>query len=296
MKFEACKYIQGADFTVKGASYIGAPVSNTAMYITKKVKHLLDALNNVEECLVFAESGITVPAELKEKHGFVFVDNPQLAYAEFADAFNEEKQKMEKTIPFLNIKGAYISQTAKIAEDTYIEPGCVIGPDVVIGYNSRILAGCIIKNAVIGDNFLANECAVIGANGFTMATDSDNNKYRIPSLGIVRIGNNVEIGAHDNISRGSAGDTLIDDYVKIDAMVHIGHDVHLKNNVEITAGSIIGGFDILGEGVYVGLNSSIRNRRHVGAGAVIGMGTNVLDNVPEGITVIGSPAKEMKKR
>lgn len=296
MRFEVNNYVPGLDITVTGASYIGAPVSHTAMYITKKVQHLLVALNDAEGCLVFAESGMIIPDDLKERHGFLFVDNPQLAYAEFADAFDTEKQEKEKKIPFLNDKGAFISQTARIAEDAYIEPNCIIGPEVVVGRNARILAGCVIKNAIIGDNFLANECAVIGANGFTMATDQDNNKYRIPSLGGVIIGNNVEVGAHDNISRGAAGNTLIDDYVKIDAMVHIGHDAHLMKNVEITAGSIIGGFDIIGEGVYVGLNSAVKNRKSIGTGAVVGMGTNVIDDVLEGTTVIGNPAKKMKRR
>ena len=67
-------------------------------------------------------------------------------------------------------------------------------------------------------------------------------------------------------------------------------------NVEITAGSIIGGFDIIGEGVYVGLNSAVKNRKSIGTGAVVGMGTNVIDDVLEGTTVIGNPAKKMKRR
>ena len=112
----------------------------------------------------------------------------------------------------------------------YIEPGCFIGHNVKIGDNARILYGSVIKNAVVGDNFLCNEYALIGANGFNMAEDLDGNKIRIPSLGYVIIGNNVEIGAYNNISCGSGGDTIIEDWVKIDAHVHLGHDVHLKKN------------------------------------------------------------------
>lgn len=284
------------DYSVKGASYIGSPISNTAMYITKKVQHLLVNLNDAEGCLVFAESGMIVPDRIQAKHSFVFVDNPQLAYAEFAERFSKEKQKEESAIPYINMKGAYVSQKANVAKDAYIEPGCVIGPNVIIGENAHILAGCVIKNAVIGANFVANEYAVIGSNGFTMATDANGNKCRIPSLGGVTIGNNVEVGAHDNISRGSAGNTIIDDFVKIDALVHIGHDVHLCKNVEITAGSIIGGFDTIEENVYIGLNSALRNRITIGADAIVGMGTNVIDNVSKEKTVIGNPAKTIKGR
>lgn len=296
MENEYDKVISDAVFSVKGASYVGSPVSDSAMYITNKVQHLLDNLYDVDNCLIFAESGMIIPDLLQTKHRFVFADNPQLTYAKFAEHFNKEKQKKENAIPFDNVKGAYISQKAVVARDAYIEPGCVIGPGVIIGENACLLAGCVIKNAVIGANFIANEYAVIGSNGFTMATDTYGNKCRIPSLGKVKIGDNVEIGAHDNISRGSAGDTVIDDNVKLDALVHIGHDVHLYKNVEITAGSIIGGFDTLEDNVYIGLNSSLRNRITIGEKSIVGMGTNVISNVSKKVTVIGNPAQIMKRR
>ena len=143
--------------------------------------------------------------------------------------------------------------------------------------------------------FLCNEQAVIGANGFTMATDRNGNKLRIPTLGGVRIGNHVEVGAHDGISCGSSGNTIIEDYVKLDALVHIGHDVHLEKNVEITAGVIIGGFCTLGEEAYAGINSCLRNRRTIGSNVTIGMGTTVIRDIPANTTVVGNPARELKK-
>lgn len=140
----------------------------------------------------------------------------------------------------------------------------MIGHGVRIGKNARILARTVIKNAVIGDNFICGENNTIGTYGFIMADDDSKNKIRIPSLGGVLIGNNVEVGSSANISRGSAEDTVIEDNVKIDALVHIGHDVYIHRNVEITASAVIGGFDELMEGVYVGINAAVRNRRRVG--------------------------------
>ncbi len=77
-----------------------------------------------------------------------------------------------------------------------------------------------------------------------MTQDREGNRTRIPSL---IIGDFVEVGVSDNISAGSAGNTVIEDHVKLDALVHIGHDAHIKKNVEITAVSIVGGFDVIGE-------------------------------------------------
>lgn len=157
-------------------------------------------------------------------------------------------------------------------------------------------AGTVIKNAMIGDNFVSNEYAVVGAYGFTMINGDDGNKIRIPTLGKVHIGNNVEIGTHDNISCGSAGNTQIDDNVKIDALVHIGHDAHIGKNTEVTAGSIIGGFVDIGENVFIGINSCVRNRKTIGNNTVVGMGSVVVKNVKKDCTVIGNPAEQLVKQ
>jgi UDP-3-O-[3-hydroxymyristoyl] glucosamine N-acyltransferase len=297
VEIRANRYSDKHDFCIYGASYIGNPRSNTAMFITKKIEQLLVELNKVECCLIFAETGMNVDSKLLEKHCFVFSDNPQSEYANFTELFYIEEEKEKTAIEYdPSIRGAFISKTAVIGSNAIIEPGVLIGPGVIIGNNARILSGAIIKNAIIGDNVIINEKAVVGANGFTMANDSNGDKIRIFSLGNVVIGNNVEIGAHDNVSRGSGGDTVIEDFVKIDAHVHIGHDVHLHRNVEITAGSVIGGFVEALEGCYIGINSVIRNRVTLGKNAFIGMGSTVTKSVEDGVTVVGNPARQFDRK
>ena len=317
--FSANKDFTSKDFIITGTSYIGRPRSNTAMFITKKVERLLPALNDVTECLVFAEEGVNITSELAHRHAFSFSQKPQLEYARFATIFAEERAKQEQKLKFKLItdcdsgsgcssgsindrsygcvlgSGYYICEDSEIEAGCYIEPGCVIGPDVKIGKNARILAGAVIKRSTIGDNVLINEQAVIGANGFTMAEDEDGNKFRIPTLGRVIIGNNVEIGVHDNISCGSGGNTVLEDNVKLDALVHIGHDVHLRKNVEITAGSTLGGFVDAGETTYIGLGSILKNRITIGEHATIGMGAVIGKTVEAGVTVIGNPSRVFMK-
>lgn len=284
------------DFVVTGPSYIGQPQSNTVMFVTRKVKHLMRALYGVKECLIFAERGLEIDNRLIATHCFILSDTPQLEYAEFMNEFEKEKQREEADIKILfKEPGYYVSEMATIGENAYIEPGCFIGHNVKIGNRARILYGSVIKNAVIGDDFLSNEYALIGANGFNMAEDEAGNKMRIPSLGCVVIGNHVEVGAYDNISCGSGGDTVIEDWVKLDAHVHIGHDAHLQKNTEVTAGAIIGGFVDAGEHSYIGINATVRNRVSLGTHAFVGMGATVTKSVQENDTVVGNPARSFEK-
>lgn len=282
---------------VTRVSYAGKPASNTAMYITKKVEHLVENLRDVSGCLVFIEENVIVPDDIFEKHQFVRTDNPQAAYAEYVNAIAGEKTAQEKERKYTLTDGYYyLGENVTIGKNAYIEPGVLIGHDVVIGDNAIIKANAVIKEAVIGDDFVACEGCKIGMFGFTMAKDNNGNNMRIPTLGKVEIGNHVEVGVNANISCGSGGNTIIEDYVKLDALVHVGHDVHIHKNAEIPAGVILGGYSDIGENVFIGINSAVRNRKTVGANAYIGMGTVVNKNVDGGIVAVGNPVRKLEKK
>lgn len=283
------------DFDITGASYAGNPIPGTVMYITKKVEKLLNNLQGVSDCLVFIETGMEPEKALKEKNCFVISDNPQISYARFMERFEEERFKEESRRKYRRPEGYSIGENVQIGKNAYIEPGCLIGHDVKIGDNCRIKAGAVIKNSMIGDNFICGENATVGTFGFTMAEDERGYKFRIPTLGKVIIGNNVEVGSLTNISCGSAGNTVIEDNVKLDSLVHIGHDAQIGMNSEITAGCIIGGFDELGPSVYMGINSATRNRIKLESHCLIGMGAVVTKDVPEGMVVVGNPARKLVK-
>lgn len=297
MKFNVKNVYPQFDFEIVGASYAGQPRNNTVMYISKKVEYLVDNLRGLHNCLCFLEYGIDVPTDIKEINGCVFVDNPQYEYAKFAEIFMRSIQVEEAKKGYsLTDGGYYVGDNVQIGANAYIEPGVLIGHNVIIGNNTIILAGAKIKHAIIGDNFLCNENAVIGDYSFTMAEDEMGNRMRIPSMGRVIIGNNVEVGACNDVAQGTCGDTVLEDYVKLDALVHIGHEAHLGKNTEITAGAIIGGFVKMEEHSYLGINSSIRNRIQLGADCVIGMGAVVTKSVDEDTTMIGNPAKIFVKK
>lgn len=284
------------EFWITGASYAGEPRDNTMMFISKKVAHLVERLSESKECLIFLENGIDVPKEIKKSNCFIYSDNPQLAYARFATVFAIEQRKQESEWGYeLTKDGYYIGKNVVIGKNAYIEPNVLIGHNVRIGDNAVILAGSVIKHAIIGNDFLCNENAVIGDYSFTMADDEKGNKYRIPALGRVIIGDSVEVGACNDVAIGACGDTILEDYVKLDGLIHIGHEVHLHKNTEITAGGIVAGFAEIDEHSYLGINSSIKNRIHLGENCIVGMGANVTKAVDANTTVAGNPARPFNK-
>ncbi len=290
-----CKKCEECTYDIQGVSYVGNPKPNTAMYASKKIQRLLLNLNHVDSCLVFVETGSEIPDEALEKNCFVVTDNPQGDYTVFAAKYSSKLIEAERNKKYtLADGGYYIGEDVSIGNNAYIEPGCMIGHGVKIGDNAVILGRSVIKKATIGDNFLCNEGAIIGTNGFTMANDSDGNKVRIPTLGRVEIGNNVEIGTNNNICCGSAGNTIIEDHAKLDALVHLGHDVHIRKNAVIAAGSILGGFVDAGEKSFIGLNATVKHSIKVGDKALVGMGSSVVLPVKPETTVIGQMAKPFK--
>lgn len=296
MQFCVKRIFPQYDFTITGASYAGKPRNNTMMYITGKVEHLVENLYGHRNCLCFVENGMYVPKEISDDNAVICCENPAYSYACFAAEVQDGLRKEEQAKGYKRTDaGYYTGVNVKIGRNAYIEPNVLIGHEVEIGDNAVIMSGSVIKHAMIGDNFLCNENAVIGDYSFTQAEDSAGNKFRIPAMGRVIIGNHVEVGACNDVAMGACGDTVLEDYVKLDGLVHIGHEAYLCRNVEVTAGAIVAGFVELNERSYLGVNSCIRNRISIGSDAVIGMGAVVTKSVESGMTIAGNPAKLFQK-
>lgn len=122
---------------------------------------------------------------------------------------------------------AVIGPGCDVADACSIGPGSVLAADVSIGKGSRIHANVTLGEAVvIGQRSIIHAGAVIGSDGFGLAFDRDH-WVKIPQLGSVKIGNDCEIGANTTIDRGAIGDTIIEDDVRLDNQIQIGHNVHI---------------------------------------------------------------------
>jgi len=142
----------------------------------------------------------------------------------------------------------------------------------------------------VGSCFKVGTNTVIGGIGFGFAKDGDK-WIRMPHQGKVIIGDNVEIGSNCTIDRGCLDNTVIGNGVKIDNLCHIAHSCKIGDNTIITAGVIFSGSVTVGKNVWIAPNSTIRTRVTIGDNAFIGIGSNVVKDVPEGTTVYGNPAR-----
>jgi len=162
---------------------------------------------------------------------------------------------------------AVIAPNARLGKGVSIGAGCVVGEGVEIGEDSCLYPRVVLyPNCVLGKRVVIHAGAVIGADGFGIARDGER-WVKIPQIGRVRIGDDVEIGANTTVDRGALDDTVIEEGVKLDNQVQVGH------NVRIGAHSAVAG--------CVGIAGSARIGRHVtiGGAAMIHGHIEIVDHV-----------------
>lgn len=184
-----------------------------------------------------------------------------------------------------------IHPTAQIGRGCVIENGVTIGAHTRIGHNAVILRG-----SRIGEHCLIRATAVIGDEGFGFEREPDGRPLRFVHLGGVRIGNHVEIGNATMVCRGTLGDTIVEDHVKIDNLVHVAHNCHLEEGAMIIAGAEVSGAVRVGRNAWIGPNACVIQKVQLGEGSLVGIGAVVLKNVDAGAVVVGNPAKPLQKR
>lgn len=292
MRYNISKFNNKYNFEITASSYIGNPIDGTVLFVTKKVKSLLSNLRGHKHCMVFIEEGIDVPEEYSLNNCFYVSNNPQLDYGIFALELEKADLEQRKQYKYtLNDNGSYIGENVQFGKNVIIEPNCLIDHNVIIGDDAYIGFGSTIRNAIIGNNFRCYDHACIGADSFFMA-ETDERKFRIPSFGKVYIGNNVDLGCNVVIERGFNSDTKINDNVKIDANVCIGHDCNIEKETIVACGSNIAGFVDVGEKTYIGMNATVKQRLSIGNNAMVGMGASVITKVKDDISVFGNPARK----
>lgn len=190
-----------------------------------------------------------------------------------------------------------VIKTKRIGKNIFVGHNCFIGEDVVleddiyIGNNVQVECPCYI-----GSNSRIASGVVIGTDGFGFFQNEKGNYCKVPHFGGVVIGKNVEIGANTCIDRGTIDNTYIGDNVKIDNLCHVAHNVKIGNNSLVIALSMLGGSSVIGENGYIAPGCLIKNQVMVEKGAMVGMGTVVLKDVPRDKVVVGVPARIIKNR
>jgi UDP-3-O-[3-hydroxymyristoyl] glucosamine N-acyltransferase len=152
---------------------------------------------------------------------------------------------------------AVIGAGATIGAHSVIGEGCSIGENVVVGSHARLYPRVVIyHDCVIGNNLIAHSGAVIGSDGFGIAMDAGR-WIKIPQIGRVVIGDDVEIGANTTIDRGALDDTVIEDGVKLDNQIQIAHNVRLGAHTAMAGFSGVAGSSTVGSYCRIGGNAGI---------------------------------------
>lgn len=231
--------------------------------------------------------------------------NPYLGYAKIATLFDRKPQAKLGVHPNVVIgANCQIHPTASIGpfctlgddvtlgENVVLGSGCSIGDGSSIGANTQLMAGVKVYHAIrIGQRVIIHSGTVIGSDGFGFA-QNNGVWQKVPQLGAVIIGNDVEIGANSAIDRGAIEDTILEDGVKIDNLVQIAHNVIIGAHTAIAGCVGIAGSTTIGKHCLIGGGVGIAGHITITDRVIITGGALVAQNIEEsGIYTSGFPAQ-----
>jgi UDP-3-O-[3-hydroxymyristoyl] glucosamine N-acyltransferase len=272
------------DFEINGPSSINRLRSFSVAFVTDFSK--LSSLKNASKYVLFlaSDDSITIPF-----CQIIRVENPRLKFAQVVSRFFVEFEAEGIATTAICSSSATISDSVTIGEYTVVEDGVTIGDHVRIGHHT-----VICKNTEIGDGSQIGSNSVIGSVGLGLVRDEHGVPIRIPHLGNVKIGKEVEIGSCVTIARGTIDSTQISDMAKIDDHVFIAHNVLIGFRSILVAGCEISGSVEIGDDCWIGPLSTIRDGLTIGSKSIVGMGSVVTKNVEQETTVAGNPARKFR--
>lgn len=234
----------------------------------------------------------------------VLVANPRAAFVQVLEKFAP---------PFVAPPGihasAQIGANAQIGQGVHIGPNVTLGANITLGDGVVLRAGvtvgddCIIgdgsvlhpnvvlySRVTVGKRCILHAGCVLGADGFGYIPVGYTLR-KVPQLGVVEIGDEVEIGANSCIDRAKTGATMVGSGTKIDNLVHVAHNVRIGQSCLLVAQVGIAGGTVLGNGVVLAGQAGLKDHITLGDGARVGAQGGVIGDVPAGVTVSGYPAR-----
>jgi UDP-3-O-[3-hydroxymyristoyl] glucosamine N-acyltransferase len=206
----------------------------------------------------------------KDYHGNALIaENPYLIFAYVAQLFDQLNNQSNAQQPSIHTSAviettkpmddsvaigpfSFVASDVSIGAGTIIESHVSIGPGVTLGKNCRIKSGVKIESGCqLGNRIILHPGVVIGADGFGMARGPQG-WVKIPQTGVVRIGDDCEIGANTTIDRGAIEDTVLGNDVRLDNQIQIGHNVHIGDHTVIAGCTAVAGSAVIGKNCLIG--------------------------------------------
>lgn len=237
----------------------------------------------------------------------IFVEDPQWAFAQVLGLLGEADPQLPAAVdskaavdPQARLcagvgVGAFsiVEAGAEVGPNTKIGAQCYIGRNVKLGKDCRVYPQVVIReNCVIGDRVIIQPGAKVGGDGFGFSPDRKTGRLRkIPQVGNVLIGDDVEIGANVTIDRAMIGSTVVGPGTKIDNLVQVAHGVRTGRSCILVSQVGIAGSSELGDGVVLGGQVGLVGHIKLGDGVQVGAQSGIMSDVPAKTIMFGYPAR-----
>ena len=252
--------------------------------------------------------GVDFPLTAPVKATLVRVADAQGAFAKVLEMYDRVKRDKKGVSPQAVISQgavygmdcyigplAFIGENARIGNNVKIYPQAYIGDNTSIGDNTTIYPGVkIYSDCVVGSNCIIHAGTVIGSDGFRFATGPDA-AVKVPQIGNVVIGDEVEIGANCAIDRATLGSTILHKGVKFDNLIHIAHNVEVGENTCYAAGGVVAGSTKIGKNCMFSGQVGIIGHLKIADGTIIAAQSGISKDTKAGQGYMGSPAFEVQK-
>jgi UDP-3-O-[3-hydroxymyristoyl] glucosamine N-acyltransferase len=261
----------------------------------------VEAARGLDAAAASAAGAVLLPPGLDlPGRNLIRVANPRLAFAETLALFHPVQRPPAGVHPSAVVEnGAEIDPTAsvgalcfvgagaRIGARAVLHPRVYVGPGAAIGDDALLHPGAtVLERVVLGARVVLHAGAVIGSDGFSYVFDGRGHR-KIPQVGTVEIGDDVEIGACATVDRATVGVTRIGRGTKIDNLVQVGHNVTIGEHVILVSQVGIGGSSRIGDGAVLAGQAGVGDHAEVGAGARVAGRAAVLRHVAPGATVSG---------
>ncbi len=201
----------------------------------------------------------------------IVCDAPYLYFARVSQLFNP----LTSQAPGIHAS-AVIGKDVTLAAGVSIGAGCVIGDGVTIGEESCLYPRVVVyAGCTLGRRVILHSGVVIGADGFGLARDEAGRWVKIPQIGSVRIGDDVEVGANTSIDRGALDDTVIEDGVKLDNQIQIGHNCRIGAHTAMAGCTGVAGSTRIGRHCIIGAAANILGHLDIADHVVVSACTTI---------------------